>query len=173
MVIEAKNRRLSWPQIREELDSAKRNRGASVALAVFAPEHAPRAAFDVRYGHVLCVVDPETPDSATLAAAVRLARLYALAQTAADDDRVDVGRISAALTAVKAELEALRRLKTSLTSIRETANEVSTGLDRLRERSGQGRRRGGTPRASSLGGRFGAIDAVARAPNQPSAPYRA
>ena len=42
VVIEAKNRRLSWPQIREELDSAKRNRGASVALAVFAPEHAPR-----------------------------------------------------------------------------------------------------------------------------------
>jgi len=135
VVIEAKNRRLSWPQIREELDSAKRNRGASVALAVFAPEHAPRgvAPFDVRYGHVLCVVDPEMPDSATLAAAVRLARLYALTAGAADNDQVDVGRVSAALDAVKAELETLRRLKMSLTSMRDTATEVSTGLDRLRE----------------------------------------
>ncbi len=135
VVIEAKNRRLSWPQIREELDSAKRNRGASVALAIFAPEHAPRgiAPFDVRYGHVLCVLDPEAPDRATLSAAVRLSRLYALAQMAADDDRIDVGRLSAALDAVKAELEAVRRLKTSLTSIRDTATEVSSGLDRLRE----------------------------------------
>ena len=135
VVIEAKNRRLSWPQIREELDSAKRNRGANVALAVFSPEHAPKgvAPFDVRYGHVLCVVDPESPDSVTLGAAVRLARLYALAATAAADDRIDVGRVGAALAAVKAELEALRRLKTSLTSIRDTATEVSAGLDRLRE----------------------------------------
>src|SRR5262245_48882063 len=88
VVIEAKNRRLSWPQIREELDSAKRNRGAAVALAVFAPDHAPKgvAPFDVRYGHVLCVVDPDMPDAATLSAAVRLSRLYALAATTADDD---------------------------------------------------------------------------------------
>jgi hypothetical protein len=135
VVIEAKNRRLSWPQIREELDSAKRNRGAAVALAIFAPEHAPKgvAPFDVRYGHVLCVVDPESPDATALSAAVRLARLYALAATADDDDRVDVARVSAALEAVKAELEAVRRLKTSLTAIRSTATEVSSGLDKMRE----------------------------------------
>ena len=60
VVIEAKNRRLSWREIREELDDAKRNRGAAMALAVFSPEHAPAGIepFDVRYGHVFCVVDP-------------------------------------------------------------------------------------------------------------------
>jgi hypothetical protein len=135
VVIEAKNRRLSWREIREELDHAKRNRGAAVALAIFAPEHAPAgiAPFDVRYGHVVCVVDPHTPDATTLSAAVRLARLHALASLASSDDKVDVGRLSQALTAVRAELDALRRLKTQLTSISTAATEVSSGLDRLRD----------------------------------------
>jgi hypothetical protein len=135
IVIEAKNRRLSWPQIREELDDAKRNRGAAVALAIFAPEHAPKgvAPFDVRYGHVVCVVDPEAPDHTTLSAAIRLARLHALAAITAADDRVDVARLSAALDAVKAELDAVRRLKMQLTSIRDTASDVATGLDKLRD----------------------------------------
>ena len=43
----------------------KRNRGAAMALAIFAPEHAPAGIepFDVRYGHVFCVIDPAEPDA--------------------------------------------------------------------------------------------------------------
>jgi hypothetical protein len=135
VVIEAKNRRLSWREIREELDAAKRNRGAAMALAVFTPEHAPAGIdpFDVRYGHVFCVVDPEQPDDAALGAAVRLARLYAVATLAERQDTVDVTRVLACVAAIKTELEALRRLKTQLTSIRNTAGDVSVGLDHLRD----------------------------------------
>ena len=43
VVIEAKDRRQSWREIREELTEAKRNRGATVALGVFTPSHAPSA----------------------------------------------------------------------------------------------------------------------------------
>ena len=42
-------------------------------------------------------------------------------------------RLLAATTAIKAELDALRRLKVQLTSIRSTAGEVALGLDRLKE----------------------------------------
>lgn len=135
VVIEAKNRGRSWRELRDELTEARRNRGAAVALAVFTPEHAPTglAPFDVRYGHVLCVVDPEAPDLTTLGAAVRLARLHALASLAGSSTEIDAGRVAAALAAVRAEFDNVRRLKVQLSSIRTAAAEVAGGLDRLRE----------------------------------------
>jgi hypothetical protein len=135
VVIEAKNRGKSWREMRDELSEAKRNRGAAAALAIFTPEHAPAgvAPFDVRFGHVFAVIDPQAPDMATLSAAVRLARLHALASIAARTTEVDTARIAAALAALKTELDAVRALKVSLTSIKTTADNVATGLDRLRE----------------------------------------
>jgi hypothetical protein len=135
VVIEAKNRSKSWREMRDELTEAKRNRGAAVALAIFTPEHAPAgvAPFDVRFGHVFAVIDPQSADMATLTAAVRLARLHALASVATQSTRVDAARVAAALSALRNELDAIRALKTSLTEIGKTANNVSVGLDRLRE----------------------------------------
>ena len=135
VVIEAKNRGRSWREVREELDAAKRNRAASAALAIYTPEHAPAgvAPFDVRYGHVFAVIDPESPDMATLTAALRLARLHALASVATQKAEVDPARVTAALAAVKTELEAIRALKVNLTSIKTSADNVATGLDRLRD----------------------------------------
>ena len=135
VVIEAKNRGKSWRDMRDELTEAKRNRGAAVALAVFTPEHAPAgvAPFDVRYGHVFAVIDPQAPDMATLTAAVRLARLHALASVATQSSQVDAARVAAALSGLRNELDAVRALKMSLTEIGKTANNVSLGLDRLRD----------------------------------------
>jgi hypothetical protein len=135
VVIEAKNRGMSSREMRDELTAALRNRGAAAALAIFTPEHAPAgmAPFDVRFGHVFAVIDPDSPDLATLGAAVRLARLHALASVATQKAEIDPGRIAAALLAVKTELDAVRALKVSLTSIKSTADNVYAGLDRLRE----------------------------------------
>lgn len=135
VVLEAKDRQMSWRQIREELADAKQNRGAAVAVAVFSTAHAPSgvAPFDVRFGHVICVVDPGDPDSANLNAAVRLARLQALVSFATSETEIDAARVLQAVTAIRAELEAVRRLKTQLTSIRTAAAEVAIGLDRMRE----------------------------------------
>jgi hypothetical protein len=135
VVIEAKNRGKSWREMRDELTAAKRNRGAAAALAVFAPEHAPAgvAPFDVRHGHVFAVIDPQSPDLATLSAAVRLVRLHALAQVASQSADIDAARLAQALASVKTELESVRALKTKLTSIRTVAGEVALGLDTLRE----------------------------------------
>lgn len=135
VVLEAKDRQLSWRQIREELTDAKRNRGAAVAVGIFTPGHAPSgvAPFDVRFGHVICVVDPNDPDAANLNAAVRLARLQALVSQATNENEVDATRVLQTVVAIRAELEAVRRLKTQLTSIRTTAAEVALGIDRMRE----------------------------------------
>jgi hypothetical protein len=135
VVIEAKNRGLSWREIRQELDEAKRNRAAAVALAIFTTEHAPTGVtpFDVRYGHVLCVVDPDDPDAANLAAAVRLARLHAIASLAVESGGVDSTRVLAAIGAIRTELDRLRSLKTQLTSISKSAAAVGSGLDQLRD----------------------------------------
>jgi hypothetical protein len=135
VVVEAKDRGLSWRQIREELSDAKRNRTAAVAVAVFTPAHAPSgvAPFDVRFGHVLCVVDPDEPDSATLSAAIRLARLYALASLSEKEATIDPARVLGAITAVKAELDSVKAMKTQLTSVGKVAAEVSSGLDRMRD----------------------------------------
>jgi hypothetical protein len=82
---------------------------------------------------VLCVIDPDAPDPAALAAAVRLARLYALASLERQSDAIDPRRVAQAIAAVRGELDAVRALKTQLTAIGRTAGEVSTGLDRMRE----------------------------------------
>jgi hypothetical protein len=135
VVIEAKNRRLSWREIREELDAAKRNRGAAIAVAIFSPEHAPAGIepFDVRYGHVFCVVDPDNADQVSLEAAIKLARLYAVATLVEHEDAIDPVRVLAIVSAIKTELEALRGLKMQLTSMSKAAVEVNAGLDRLRD----------------------------------------
>ena len=135
VVVEAKDRNCSWREIRDELTDARRNRGAAVALAIFTPEHAPSGVspFDVRYGHVFCVIDPLAPDPATLEAGLRLARLHALAQLATQHNEIDAARALQAVAAIRAELDELRRLKTQLTSIRNTAVAVTGGLDRLRD----------------------------------------
>jgi hypothetical protein len=135
VVVEAKDRQLSWREIREELAQARRNRGAAVALCVFTPDHAPSAVapFDVRFGHVFCVIDPAAPDLSILNAALRLCRLHAIASLTESSDQFDVNRVAAAVAAVRTELDAIRRLKVQLTSIRHTATEVTAGLDRLRD----------------------------------------
>jgi len=135
VVVECKDRYVSGRAMRDELREAKANRDAAVALIVFTPAHAPAgiAPFDVRAGDVYCVVDPAMPDPATLEAAVRLARLLAL-QTLRDHDvEVDAAAVADALRGVREQLETLRALKSTLTSIGTSAKEVYAGLDRLRD----------------------------------------
>ena len=135
VVIEAKDRRMSGREMRDELRAARTNRDAAAALVVFTPEHAPTgiAPFDVRAGDVYAVIDPADPDVATLQAAVRLARLLALATLRESEAEVDLGAVQAALTAIREALEAVRSLKVQLSNIGSTSAAVSNGLDKLRE----------------------------------------
>ena len=135
IVIEAKDRPMSGRAMRDELREAKENRSAAVGLVVFSPAHAPSgiAPFDVRAGDVYCVVDPTAPDLATLEAAVRLARLMAIASLREQATEIDGEAIRGALAAVRAELEAIKGIKATLTSIATSTASVQACLDKLRE----------------------------------------
>lgn len=134
VVIEAKDRPMSTRQMREELREARENRGAAVAVAVFTPAHAPKgiAPFTIAGGDVYCVIDPEAPEPATLEAAIRLARLLALATLAERDVTVDAAAIGAALTGIREQLELVRQMKSQLTSIASATKNVAVGLDEMR-----------------------------------------
>ncbi len=134
VVIEAKDRPMSMRAMRDELREARENRGAAVAVAVFTPAHAPTgvAPFSLIGGDVYCVIDPDAPEPATLEAAVRLARLLALASLAERDVAVDAAAIGSALTAIREQLEVVRQLKSQLTSISNATKAVWTGLDAMR-----------------------------------------
>lgn len=135
VVIEAKDRTMSGRGMREELREAKTNRSAAVGLVVFTPAHAPAgiAPFDVRAGDVYCVLDPAAPDRPTLEAAFRLARLLAVSTLQEREVEVDAAAIGAALQGIREQLELVRKLKTQLTSIGNTARDVTQVLDDMRE----------------------------------------
>ena len=135
IVVEAKDRAMSGKAMRDELREAKENRRAAVALVVFTPAHAPVgiAPFDVRGGDVYCVVDPADAETSTLEAAMRLARLLALASLREQRTEIDGEAIREALTAVRAELDAIKGIKSTLTSIATSTASVQACLDRLRE----------------------------------------
>ena len=135
VVVEAKDRPMSIRAIREELREAKQNRAAAVGLVVFSAAHAPAgiAPFDVRAGDVYCVVDPADPDPATLEGALRLARLLAIASLRDVEAEIDVEAVRAALAAVRAELDTLKGIKATLTSIATSAAGLQLALDKLRD----------------------------------------
>ena len=134
VVIEAKDRPMSMRAMRDELREARENRGAAVAVAVFTSAHAPTgvAPFTMVGDDVYCVIDPDAPESATLEAAVRLARLLALASLAEREVTVDAAAIATALTAIREQLEVVRQLKSQLTSISNATKAVWSGLDTMR-----------------------------------------
>ncbi len=134
IVLEAKDRVMSPRAMRDELREARENRGASVAVAAWSAKHAPAgiAPFAVLGDDVHVVVDPAAPEAAFLEAAVRLARLLALAKLGEREVEVDALAIGRALTGVKEQLEAIRALKTQLTSVATVTKAVTDGLDAMR-----------------------------------------
>ncbi|HEX9043854.1 MAG TPA: hypothetical protein VF802_02405 [Candidatus Limnocylindrales bacterium] len=135
IVIEAKDKYVSGRDMAAELREAKTNRNAAVGLVVFTPAHAPTgiAPFDIRVGDVYCVVDPAAPDPANLEAAVRLARLYALATLREREVEVDAEAIRTALEGIRAQLGLVQGMKSTLTSIGNSSRDVAAKLDQVRD----------------------------------------
>jgi hypothetical protein len=134
IVVEAKDRVMSTRAMRDELRDAKDNRGASVAIAAWSALHAPAgvAPFTIIGDDVHVVVDPTAPDGTYLEAAVRLARLLAVAKLQEREVEVDASAVARALAGVKEQLEVIRSLKTQLTSVSNVTRSVSDGLDTMR-----------------------------------------
>lgn len=136
IVIEAKDRAMSVRAIRDELCDARLNRDAAGAVLVFTAASAPAsmAPFTMLGDDVICVVDADADDGSALEAGVRLARLLALRTLAESAGEVDVEALGKALTGIREELDAVRSMKTQLTSVRNLAQQVNDSLEGLRMR---------------------------------------
>lgn len=135
IVVEAKDRPMSRRAIAEELASARTNRGASVALAVFTPQHAPPGTdpFSLVGSDVYAVYDAEAADPVGLEAAYRLARASALLTLRDAVGALDVPAVQGALADIVRQLETVRRMKARLTGVGTAASEVTALLDELRD----------------------------------------
>jgi hypothetical protein len=134
VVIEAKNRPMPRQRFMTELNEAKVNRAAVVAVAVFAPEFAPAgiAPLQLVGNDVWCVLDPDGEDTTALEAAIRLARVLALNSLREAPMQLDVHEVQDALRDITAEIQRVQSMKTKLTSIGSVAQEVSVALDEMR-----------------------------------------
>ena len=134
VVVEAKNRPMPRQRFMAELADAKVNRGAVVAVAVFAPEFAPSgiAPLQLVGNDVWCVLDPEGEDTTALEAAVRLARVLALNSLREVGAQLDVHEVADALHDITGELQRVQSMKVKLTSIGTVAREVTAALDEMR-----------------------------------------
>ncbi|TMD97391.1 MAG: hypothetical protein E6I76_06065 [Chloroflexi bacterium] len=134
VAIEAKDRRLGLTALARELDGARRNRGAAVAVAVFAPGLAPAgcAPLTLHGQDVICELDPDDPEAPGFEAAIRLARALALVASRQRPATVDVSAVTGQLESVRNRLREIQGMKTKLTSMKGVADDVACALDGLR-----------------------------------------
>jgi hypothetical protein len=136
VAIEAKSGPVGLLKICRELDEARVNRAAAVAVAVFAAGCAPTgcAPFTLHGEHVICEIDVDDLDDRALEAAIRLARALALAASREQSGELDVAAVHRHLDEARAHLKAVTSMKSRLTSIGTVAGEVSTSLGEMRLR---------------------------------------
>ena len=134
IVVEAKDRSMPLNRMTNELADARVNRSAVVALAVFTPHSAPSSVspFALFGQDVYATYDPETDDATALEAAYRTARILALLTLRVKAVQLDAEAVTRSLDDLTRQVDVVRGLKTKLTHIGSTANEVSSALDLLR-----------------------------------------
>ena len=134
IVVEAKDRSMPLNRMTNELADARINRSAAVALAVFTPHSAPSSVspFALHGQDVYATYDPESDDSVALEAAYRTARILALLTLRDKAVQLDAEAVTRSLEDITRQVDVVRGLKTKLTHIGSTANEVSSALDLLR-----------------------------------------
>jgi hypothetical protein len=135
VAVEAKSGPKGLTELCRELDEARTNRGAAVAVGVYRAGNAPAgcAPFTLHGEHVICELDPDDLDDPAFAAAIRLARVLALAATRDHGDVVDVAAVSRDLDGIRAQLKAIQGMKSKLSSVANVTQDVRNALDALRQ----------------------------------------
>ena len=154
IVIEAKDRAMSVRQMRDEIRAAKTNRGGRGRAWSCSPRPTPRA------GSPRSTSAPATSTASstrrrrtrrTFEAAIRLARLLALVSTREREVEVDAPAVKAALDGVREQLDLIKGLKSTLTSI---GNELAGRRRRPRPAPRRGPRPGRRGRGGAPPGRL-------------------
>ena len=135
IVVEVKASWPGWPRLRREVEEAKRNRDAALAVVILSADAAPAGIdlLEVIGDDIYVVVDPADARPSTLEAAARLARILAGANTTDEvSPRIDIDVIKTMLGGVRLELDRIRALKRQLGSIGTVSTSVARQLDDLR-----------------------------------------
>lgn len=134
IVVEAKDRSMPLSRMTAELAAGRENRSAAVAMGVFTPHTAPASVSPMALhgSDVYTTYDPETDDAVALEAAYRTARILALLTLRDAPVQIDVEAVTRSLEDLTRQVDVVRSLKTKLTHIGSTANDVSNALDALR-----------------------------------------
>lgn len=134
IVVEAKDRHMPLGRMADELKAGRINRSAAVALAVFTPHTAPNSVSPLAIvgSDIYATYDPETDDAIALEAAYRTARILALLTLRDKPVQIDADAVARSLDDLAHQVDIVRSLKTKLTSIGNTAGDVSNALDSLR-----------------------------------------
>ena len=134
IVVEAKDRQMPLGRMTAELSEARTNRSAAIAMAVFTPRtaHASVSPLALVGSDVFTTYDPETDDAVALEAAYRTARILALLTLRDAQVQLDAEAVTRSLEDLTRQVDVVRSLKTKLTNIGSTAEDVSTALDMLR-----------------------------------------
>ena len=138
IVIEAKAKKeYDLKRARDEIETARKNRGAHVGLFVFCKKTAPDGIDDLaRYGNDVFVVwDPETPDSDLyLRVGFTLARALCVrhgqAQSAHTEDLTDMDK---AILEIEKRVKALDNMEKWTTTIQSNADKVLQSLGTTRK----------------------------------------
>jgi len=129
-VIEAKDRHgYSVNKILAELEEAKENRDACVALAVFTSDTCPRECYPLRqYGDdkLICCYDPEDENGLALNLAYRVCRIEALTKLRGISPRMDIIKMR---VLVNQCLEKLRTIATIKGKVTKLSREINGDLD--------------------------------------------
>jgi hypothetical protein len=135
VAVEAKSGRVGLAKLCRDLDETRRNRGAVVAVAVYRAGNAPAgcAPFTLHGEHIICEFEPDDPDDTALTAAVRVARVLALAAVRDRVNVVDAAAVRRDLEGIRAQLNTIQGMKAKLTSISTTTGDVRNGLEALRQ----------------------------------------
>jgi hypothetical protein len=135
VAVEAKSGRIGIGKLCADLDETRRNRGAVIAVGVYRAGNAPAgcAPFTLHGEHVICELDPDDSDDAAFTAAVRLARVLALAAVRDHADVLDAVAVRRDLDGIRAQLNAIAGMKAKLTSISTATGDVRNALEALRQ----------------------------------------
>ncbi len=134
IAVEAKNGPVGVTAIGRHLDAARRNRRAAVAVAVYHAGTAPPgcAPLTLHGQDVICELDPEDAGDPGFEAAIRLARALAIASVRQRSVEIDAEAVRGHLDSARNRLQAVRGMKSKLTSIASCAGEIAATLDEMR-----------------------------------------
>jgi len=134
IVVEAKEEaRYTLRMAREEIEQARKNRGAQQGIFVFSRLTAPPVEPLARYGaDVLVVWDAEDPQTDVyLKAAIEVSRaLCVRAHSAAERHKIDFGSIDTAVNEIEKKAKSLDQIHTWSDTIRSNSEKI---LDRVRK----------------------------------------